>query len=176
MTEKKLSHFDQNAWKYRPMSTVTASFDTTVRQMTEMFHQQLTEMSQRKKTARNLKMEKLYIFVRAMSAREPKRSTTKATKLWTKVFRRAWMAVQSDTLKSRTFLMSRSSKWFCTNWTLAVKSAWLYSYGMFQPSGPNLRLSWTVVYRNATVKSIGFHCGMLEMSRNSWRKMHLPGM
>ena len=42
---KKLSHFGQNFWKYRVMNTVTASFNTTVRQM--------TEMSQRKKTALN---------------------------------------------------------------------------------------------------------------------------
>jgi len=36
MTEKKLSHFGQNVSKYRLMNTVTASFNTTVRQMTEM--------------------------------------------------------------------------------------------------------------------------------------------
>jgi len=35
MTEKNC-HFDQNVWKYRLMNTCTASFDTTVRQMTEM--------------------------------------------------------------------------------------------------------------------------------------------
>ena len=33
---KKLSHFSQKVWKYRPMITVTVSYDTTVRQMTEM--------------------------------------------------------------------------------------------------------------------------------------------
>jgi len=38
---KKLSHFGQNVWKYRLINTVTASFNTTLRQM--------TEMSQRKK-------------------------------------------------------------------------------------------------------------------------------
>jgi len=38
---KKLSHFGQNVCKCRLMNTVTASFDRTVRQM--------TEMSQRKK-------------------------------------------------------------------------------------------------------------------------------
>jgi len=31
------------------MNTVTASFDTTVRQMTEMSQQKMTEISQRKK-------------------------------------------------------------------------------------------------------------------------------
>jgi len=36
MNEKKLSHFGQNVSKYRLMNTVTASFNTTVRQMTEM--------------------------------------------------------------------------------------------------------------------------------------------
>ena len=35
-------HFDQNVWKYRPMNTVTASFNTTVRQMTEMFQRKKT--------------------------------------------------------------------------------------------------------------------------------------
>jgi len=34
---KKLSHFGQNVWKYMPLNTVTASFDETARQMTEMF-------------------------------------------------------------------------------------------------------------------------------------------
>jgi len=32
---QKLSHFGQNVWKYRLISTVAAGFDTTVRQMTE---------------------------------------------------------------------------------------------------------------------------------------------
>ena len=35
---KNLSHFGQNVWKYKITNTVTASFDTTVRQMTEMPH------------------------------------------------------------------------------------------------------------------------------------------
>jgi len=34
---KKLNHFGQNVWKYRLKNTVVASFNTTVRQMTEMF-------------------------------------------------------------------------------------------------------------------------------------------
>jgi len=34
---KKLSHFGQDAWKYRLKNTFRASFNTTVRQMTEMF-------------------------------------------------------------------------------------------------------------------------------------------
>jgi len=34
---KILSHFGQNVWKYRLKNTVMVSFDTTVRQMTEMF-------------------------------------------------------------------------------------------------------------------------------------------
>jgi len=34
---KKLSHFSQNVWKYRLLNTVTASFNTNVRQMTEMY-------------------------------------------------------------------------------------------------------------------------------------------
>jgi len=34
---KKSSHFGQNVWKYGLKCTVTASFNTTVRQMTEMF-------------------------------------------------------------------------------------------------------------------------------------------
>ena len=46
---KKLSHFGQNIWKYRLMNTVTASFNTTVRQMTEMPQQKMTEMFQRNK-------------------------------------------------------------------------------------------------------------------------------
>ena len=33
---KKLSHFGQNVWKYRLKNIVTASFHTTLRQMTEM--------------------------------------------------------------------------------------------------------------------------------------------
>ena len=41
-----------------------------------------------------------------------------------------------------TFLGSISSRWFCTNCTLALKSEALNSYGIFHPSGPNLRLSW----------------------------------
>jgi len=36
MTGKKLSHFGQNLSKYRLKNTVMASFNTTVRQMTEM--------------------------------------------------------------------------------------------------------------------------------------------
>jgi len=34
---KKSSNFGQNFWKYRRMNTVMTTFDTTVRQMTEMF-------------------------------------------------------------------------------------------------------------------------------------------
>ena len=34
---KKLSHFGQNVWKYKLMNTLTARFNTAVRQMTEMF-------------------------------------------------------------------------------------------------------------------------------------------
>jgi len=34
---KKFSNFNQNVQKYRLMNTVTASFTTTVRQMTDMF-------------------------------------------------------------------------------------------------------------------------------------------
>jgi len=34
--QKDLSHFGQIVWKYKLMNTVTASFNTTVRQMTEM--------------------------------------------------------------------------------------------------------------------------------------------
>jgi len=34
---KELSHFGQNVWRYRLMNTVMVSFNTTVRQMTEMF-------------------------------------------------------------------------------------------------------------------------------------------
>jgi len=55
IVRKKLSHFGQNVEKYRPMNTVTATFNTTVRQMTELFHwpkclsKKMTEMSQRKK-------------------------------------------------------------------------------------------------------------------------------
>lgn len=41
----------------------------------------------------------------------------------------------------QTFLGSMSSRWFCTNWILALKSEALNSYGMFQPSGPNFRRS-----------------------------------
>ena len=40
------------------------------------------------------------------------------------------------------FLMSMSSRWFWTNCTLAVKSAWLNSYGIFHPNGPYFRRSW----------------------------------
>ena len=34
--QKKLSHLGQNIWKYKLMHNVTASFDATVRHMTEM--------------------------------------------------------------------------------------------------------------------------------------------
>jgi len=34
--QKKLSHFGQNVWKYMLMIIFTVSFNTTVRQMTEM--------------------------------------------------------------------------------------------------------------------------------------------
>ena len=34
---KKLNHFGPTVWKYRLMNTVTVSFNTTVRQMTEVF-------------------------------------------------------------------------------------------------------------------------------------------
>jgi len=34
---KKSSHFGQNVWKYKLMSTDTVSFNITMRQMTEMF-------------------------------------------------------------------------------------------------------------------------------------------
>jgi len=37
---KKFSHFGQNVWKYILMNNVTTSFNTTVRQMTEMSHDQ----------------------------------------------------------------------------------------------------------------------------------------
>ena len=46
--QKILGHFDQNDWKYRLINTVTANFNTTVKQMTEMFQQKTTDMSQRK--------------------------------------------------------------------------------------------------------------------------------
>ena len=37
---KKLSHLGQKIWKYRLRNTVTVGFNTTVRQMTEMFQWQ----------------------------------------------------------------------------------------------------------------------------------------
>ena len=37
MTEKILSHFGQNVWSYKLMNTATASYNTVVRQMTNMF-------------------------------------------------------------------------------------------------------------------------------------------
>lgn len=64
--------------------------------------------------------------------------------------------------------MSMSSRWFWTNWTVALKSAWLNSYGMFHPRGPYFLLSCTVLWRNATPYSIGFHCTMLLTSKRSW--------
>jgi len=45
-----LSHFGQNVLKYTLMNTVTASFNTTVRQLTEISQQKMTETSQRKKS------------------------------------------------------------------------------------------------------------------------------
>jgi len=50
MNEKNFSHFGQSVKKYRLMNTVTISFNTIVRQMTEMSQQKLSKMSQRKKT------------------------------------------------------------------------------------------------------------------------------
>jgi len=53
---KKLCHFGQNVWKYRIMDTVAANFNTTVRQMIEMFQwpkcpsKKMTEISQWKQT------------------------------------------------------------------------------------------------------------------------------
>jgi len=53
---KTLSHFDQNVWKYRLMNIATVSFNTTVRQMTEMFQwpkylsKKLTEVFQWKRS------------------------------------------------------------------------------------------------------------------------------
>ena len=70
--------------------------------------------------------------------------------------------------RNLTFFKSMSSRWFCTNCTLALKSAALNSYGMFQPRGPNFLLSCTTVCRKATPYNMGFHCGMFEISRKSW--------
>jgi len=41
-----------------------------------------------------------------------------------------------------TFLGSISSRWFWQNWTLALQSAELNSYGIFQPRGPNFLRSY----------------------------------
>ena len=40
---KKLSHFGQKVWKFRLKNTVMVSFNTTVRQMTEMFQWKKTQ-------------------------------------------------------------------------------------------------------------------------------------
>jgi len=54
---KKLSHFGQNVRKYRLINTVTASINTTVRHVTEIFQwpkclsKKMTEMPQRKKSS-----------------------------------------------------------------------------------------------------------------------------
>lgn len=81
-------------------------------------------------------------------------------------------------LKLLTFFGSMSSKWFCINCTVAVKSDWLNSYGIFQPIGPNFLRSWTVVCKKATPYNIGFHCGRLLYSSCSWKiiKHSLRGM
>ena len=39
---------------------------------------------------------------------------------------------------------------------------------MFQPRGPNLRLSWTVECRKATAYSMGFHWATALTSSRSW--------
>jgi len=52
---KKSNHFGENVWKYRLMNTAVASFNTTVRQMTEMsqwpkfFSNKITKMTSEKK-------------------------------------------------------------------------------------------------------------------------------
>jgi len=52
--QEKLSHFGQNVWKQRLKNTVTASFSTTVRQMTELFQQKNDRnVSAKKKTVHN---------------------------------------------------------------------------------------------------------------------------
>ena len=56
-----------------------------------------------------------------------------------------------------------SSRWFCTNCTLAVQSAELNSYGMFQPRGPNLRRSC----KDNTSKGLLIHNFNLGMSMST---------
>ena len=80
----------------------------------------------------------------------------------------ALLTVNEYVISSLTFLGSISSKWFCTNCTVAVKSDWLNSYGIFHPMGPYFLRSCTVVWRNATPYNMGFHCGMEEISSWSW--------
>ena len=56
-------------------------------------------------------------------------------------------------MTSRTFFGSMSSRWFCTNCTMAVKSDWLNSYGMFQPSIWNFLRSSRIEWKKQSEKS-----------------------
>ena len=78
---------------------------------------------------------KLLTFAKVLSSRLSKSSVT-LPPYWTSP--NMYRTVFQET----PFLISISSRWFWTNCTLAVKSAWLNSYGMFHPKGPYFRRSW----------------------------------
>jgi len=129
---KNLSHFSQNVWKYRLMNTAMVSFNTTVRQMAEMF--QWPKCPSKKKTGckylhllgipfAKIALHCTYVFLLSMqsimSVYYPHTATFMLAILnyIEQCFSNFWKSVRT-LLFNKNFI--RTTNWRC--WRIAVQS------------------------------------------------------